>query len=99
MNSCRQLARSRRHAPDAPALTLTGEVNKPGPVELFPHMTVLQALASAGGLTQYAKEKKIYILRKKAGGEERLKFNYKRAARGLPAGNITLKPEDTIFVP
>jgi len=76
-----------------------GEVNKPGPVQLFPHMTVLQALASAGGLTQYAKEKKIYVLRKKPGGEERLRFNYKRAARGLSAGNITLKPEDTIFVP
>lgn len=76
-----------------------GEVNKPGPVQLFPHMTVLQALASAGGLTQFAKEKKIYILRKKGGAEERLKFNYKRAARGLPVDNIILKPEDTIFVP
>lgn len=75
-----------------------GQVNRPGPIQLFPGMTVLQAIASAGGLTPYAK-KKIYVLRKVQGGEKRLKFNFKRASRGLLAGVIKLKPDDTIFVP
>lgn len=76
-----------------------GQVNRPGPIQLFPGMTVLQAIASAGGLTPYAKKKKIYVLRKVQEGEKRLKFNFKRASRGLSAGGITLKPDDTIFVP
>lgn len=76
-----------------------GQVNRPGPIQLFPGMTVLQALASAGGLTPYANEKKIYVLRKVSGGEKRLMFNFKRASRGLPSGDIKLRPDDTIFVP
>lgn len=76
-----------------------GEVNRPGPVQLFPKMTVLQALATAGGLTQYANQKNIYVLRKQNGRQERFRFNYKRAIRGETTENIVLKPGDTIVVP
>ena len=46
---------------------LLGEVGKKGPVEMTPGMTLLQAIASAGGLTDFANAKKIYILRDEAG--------------------------------
>jgi polysaccharide biosynthesis/export protein len=76
-----------------------GEVNRPGPLMLFPNMTVIQAIASAGSFTQFANEKKIYVLRKEGSKEKRYPFNYKEAIRGEMQQNIVLKPGDTIVVP
>ena len=79
---------------------ILGEVSKPGPVLLVPNMTVLQVLSVAGGLSQYANEKKIYVLRKENGKETRLLFDYRQAVEGRgPGRNIVLKPGDTIVVP
>lgn len=79
---------------------LIGEVNRPGPLVLSPSMTVLQAIAAAGGPTAYANQKKIYVLRSEASGQTKLPFNYKEAIKGNNAGqNIALKPGDTIVVP
>ena len=77
-----------------------GEVNRPGPVSLTPKMTVLEALSTAGGFTQFANQKGIYILRNENGKQNRYAFNYKKAIRGEAAQqNIILKPGDTIVVP
>jgi polysaccharide export outer membrane protein len=46
-----------------------GQVNKPGGITLLPHMTVLQAISSVGGLNQYANQKRIYVMRN-AGGQQ-----------------------------
>lgn len=78
---------------------ILGEVGRPGPMALQPSMTVLQALASSGGLSPYANGKKIYILRNESGGQEKLWFNYKKALKGDNSKNILLKPDDTIVVP
>ena len=78
---------------------LIGEVNRPGAIPMLPQMTVLQALASAGGFTDFANLKKIYILRGEAGKQHRLFFNYKEAIRGDMRQNVVLKPGDTIVVP
>lgn len=51
---------------------LIGEVTKVGPVDVTPGMTLLEAVSSAGGLTQYANSKKIYILRKQDSKQERI---------------------------
>ena len=59
-----------------------GEVNKVGPVMLTPGMTPLQAIVSAGGLTQFANSKHIYILRTVDGKQEKIPFNYKAALKG-----------------
>jgi polysaccharide biosynthesis/export protein len=75
-----------------------GEVNKVGPLMMTPGMTVLQAIVSAGGLSQFANSKKIYILRTVNGKEQKLPFNYKQALKGDNQG-ITLLPGDTIVVP
>src|SRR5260370_21950926 len=42
---------------------VTGEATRPGAYPLLPNMTVLQALTSASGFTQFARTKKIYVLR------------------------------------
>ena len=49
---------------------------------LLPRMTVLQALSSAGGFTQFAKMKKIYIRRLENGKETKFPFNYKEVING-----------------
>lgn len=79
---------------------IVGEVGHAGPIAMLPQMNVLQALASAGGFTQYANSKKIYVLRTENGVQRRLPFNYKQAVRGQnPQQNILLLPGDTIVVP
>lgn len=78
---------------------LLGEVVKRGPVEMTPGMTLLEAIASAGGLTDFANSKKVYILRNEAGTQQKIPANYKEALKGNPALNVVLKPGDTIVVP
>ncbi len=77
---------------------LVGEVGKVGPLMLTPGMTVLQAIVTAGGLSQFANSKHIYILRKVGGREQKLLFNYKQALKGENQG-VSLLPGDTIVVP
>jgi polysaccharide export outer membrane protein len=62
-------------------------------------MTLLDAIASAGGLTDYANAKKIYILRDEAGKHERIPVHYKEALKGNSEFNLVLERGDTIVVP
>jgi polysaccharide export outer membrane protein len=79
---------------------ITGEVAHAGALPLLPNMTVLQALSSAGGFTQFAKLKSIYVLRTEDGKQVKHPFNYKEVVKGnLPEQNILLQPGDTIVVP
>jgi polysaccharide biosynthesis/export protein len=79
---------------------LVGAVNKVGPVPLLSSMTVLQVLAEAGGVTEYAKKKKIYIMRSENGKQVKLPFNYDAVVKGEHMEqNIQVLPDDTIVVP
>jgi polysaccharide export outer membrane protein len=79
---------------------LTGEVAKAGALPLLPDMTVLQALSSAGGFTQFAKLKSIYILRNEGGKQVKHPFNYKEVVKGKnQEENILLQSGDVIVVP
>ncbi len=78
---------------------LLGEVNRPSAYPLLPGMTVLQALSSAGGFTQFANLKRIYVLRVENGKQQKLPFNYKEALSKGDQNNISLKAGDTIVVP
>ena len=79
---------------------VTGEVTRPGAFPLLPGMTVLQALTSGGGFTQFAKIKNIYVLRTEDGRQVKLPFNYKAVVGGKkPEDNVLLQPGDTIVVP
>jgi polysaccharide export outer membrane protein len=78
---------------------LIGEVGKTGPIEMTPGMTLLEAIATAGGVSEYANKKKIYILRDENGKHLKLPVQYKEALKGNSALNLALKPGDTIVVP
>ena len=79
---------------------VTGEVMRPGAQPLLPNMTVLQALTSAGGFTQFARTKNIYVLRTEDGKQVKHPFNYKAVLDGKhPEDNIQLQPGDVIVVP
>lgn len=79
---------------------VTGMVVKGGPFPLSGDMTVMQAIALAGGLQEYADSKNIVIIRKDEGRERYFKFNYKDVLKQKNvAQNILLKPGDTIVVP
>jgi len=79
---------------------VTGEVTRPGAMPLLPNMTALQALSSAGGFTQFAKLKGIYVLRTEGGKQVKHPFNYKEVIGGKhPEENISLEPGDVIVVP
>jgi polysaccharide export outer membrane protein len=78
---------------------LLGEVGKKGPIEMTPGMTLLEAIGSAGGITEDANAKKIYILRNEAGKHEKIPVHYKQALKGDSTLDLVLKPGDTIVVP
>jgi polysaccharide export outer membrane protein len=75
-----------------------GEVYHPGAVNLQAPLTVLQALAIAGGLKDFANAKNIKILRKTPNGVQTIAFNYKDAVKSSHAP-IYLRPGDTVVVP
>jgi polysaccharide export outer membrane protein len=79
---------------------ITGEVAKPGAYPLTGPRTVMQLIALAGGLNEYADANSITIMRIENGRQRSFQFRYKDVARGKAlAQNITLQPGDTVVVP
>jgi polysaccharide export outer membrane protein len=79
---------------------ITGEVARPGPYPLTAPTSVLQLIAMAGGLQEFAKKKDIIILRTEAGSQVTFQFDYSSVVkRKKLQQNIFLKPGDTIVVP
>jgi polysaccharide export outer membrane protein len=77
-----------------------GGVKKEGPIPYTYKMTIMQGLSEAGGLTDYAKRKKIYVLRNENGRQYKLAFDYDAVLRGEHMElNLPLLPGDTIVVP
>jgi len=83
------------------SFNIMGNVFKPGYYPLTHPITVLDAIALSGGFRDFAKEKKIYILRTTANGkQERLHFNYKQVIKGQNMSqNIMLQPHDVLVIP
>jgi polysaccharide export outer membrane protein len=79
---------------------ITGQVARPGPYPVSGQMTVLQLVAVAGGLLEYANGKKISIMRNEDGKTTSYRFNYNEVSEGKKLEqNIVLKPGDTVIVP
>ncbi len=79
---------------------ITGRVTTPGSHPLTGPLTVMQAIALAGGLTEYADSKNITVLRSQNGESRTLRFNYKDVVKGKNLQqNVQLLPGDTVVVP
>lgn len=79
---------------------ITGLVSKPSAYPLIGSMNVLQLIALAGGLVEYAGKDKIQIIRVTGGKPEYFKFNYSEVMRQKNVGqNIELRPGDIVVVP
>jgi polysaccharide export outer membrane protein len=83
------------------SFNIVGKVGKPGSYDLAKPMTVLDAIAVAGGFQDFAKTGKIYVLRRDADGSRKmLPFNYKLVIKGQGLNqNVELQSGDTIVVP
>jgi len=79
---------------------ITGEVTHAGAFPLLPGTTILQALSGAGGFTNFANTKKIYMFRMVNGKRVVFPFNYKEVIHGKNTSqNVVLQAGDTIVVP
>jgi polysaccharide export outer membrane protein len=79
---------------------ITGNVERPGTFPLLRSTTVLQLIALAGGLKEFAKSGDIVVVRNEAGRPLTFPFNYDDMKnRKNLAQNIELKPGDTVIVP
>jgi polysaccharide export outer membrane protein len=79
---------------------ITGEVNAPGAYPLTGTRTVMQAIALAGGVREFARKDEITVLRANGNQPRALRFNYDEVARGRRLEqNVELQPGDTIVVP
>jgi polysaccharide export outer membrane protein len=77
-----------------------GKVNRPGEFLVGHATSVMQALSLAGGLTPYASENKIKVIRRGTDGEEVHPFRYGDIAKGLELEqNILLQRGDVVVVP
>jgi polysaccharide biosynthesis/export protein len=78
---------------------ITGEVAKPNEYPLSGRMTVMQAIAKAGGLTEYANKSKVTILRTENGNTVVLKVNYSDILSGKNVKqNYELRAGDVVNV-
>lgn len=80
---------------------VVGQVLRPGSYSLVRPTKVLDAIALAGGFADFAKVKKIYVLRQKPDGSSvRIPFNYREVIDGDdPGQNVSLEAGDTVVVP
>src|SRR4029453_7240725 len=78
-------------------VSVLGEVQKPGVLQLRAPTTVLEAIALAGGCRAFASPRKIIIFRRDdAGQTQRLRFNYNRAVGVAGEENVALRSGDVV---
>jgi polysaccharide export outer membrane protein len=81
-------------------VTVMGEVKNPGRYEIRSRATVLDAIAQAGGFTEFASRSRVAILRPDGRTLLRIPIRYREAVSGTgDEARISLKPGDTIVVP
>lgn len=80
-------------------VAVVGEVRTPTVARLAPGWGVLQALASAGGLTELADKDRIFVLRRTAKSTLRIRFTYELLTRPEgPASQFPLQTNDVVVV-
>jgi polysaccharide export outer membrane protein len=82
-------------------INVLGQVFRPGTYALIPPMSVIDAVATAGGLREFAKPNKIYVLRTLPTGQvERIKVQYNNVLKGKHGTqDVMLQTRDTVVIP
>jgi len=80
-------------------VAIVGAVKMPGRYELKSPMTVLEVIALAQGLTDFASRDKITIIRAENGKTTHIPFNYRKIADGANQENFFVRPGDIVVVP
>jgi polysaccharide export outer membrane protein len=76
-----------------------GEVTKPGGFPLRGPMSVMQAIAVAGGRTEFAKDEVVWLRQQADGATERVSLSFRELVKGEAAGALWLRPGDVLYVP
>ena len=80
-------------------VAVVGSVKMAGDYEIKSQATVLELLARAQGLTEFANRDKIVVLRQNGAKTDRIKFNYRKVAEGNDQDNFYVRAGDVIVVP
>ena len=79
---------------------VSGKVQNPGQFVVGRYIDVLQAITLAGGLTPFADQDGIHVIRRTADGEQVFEFDYAAVQRGRKLDqNILLQSDDIVVVP
>jgi len=80
-------------------VSVLGEVRKPGRFDFKSRATVLDAIALAGGLSDYAARSRIVIIRQDGGSTKRIPVNYNKIVSASSEDDFFLQPGDVVVVP
>jgi protein involved in polysaccharide export with SLBB domain len=78
-------------------ISVLGQVNKPGPISYFPKMTIMDAIAAAGGFTPVAAQNQVKLRRDINGKVESATLRVGDISEGR-SPNVVLLPRDVLFV-
>jgi polysaccharide export outer membrane protein len=85
---------------DGNKVYVIGKVNRPGEFQVNRYVDVVQALSMAGGMTPYASDNKITVLRRENGKQKSIPFRYGDIEKGEDLEqNIILQSGDVVLVP
>ena len=79
-------------------IPVLGEVRRPDVYKVSRKITVLDAIALAGGFTEFAKKDHVIVIRKSSSGEQRITINLKKYLKNGTGEPFYLKPSDVVFV-
>jgi polysaccharide export outer membrane protein len=86
--------------PIAEAVFVQGEVRAPGIVKFSKNLTVLRAIAQAGGLTQLAAGNRVSVLRSEGEKKQNLRVNVNDVIKNPESTpDMILQPNDIVIVP
>ena len=79
-------------------ISVLGEVRRPDVYKIKNRVTVLDAIAMAGGFTDLARPNKVIVLRNTPGGPQRIKVNIKQLVDDDTGAPFYLQTLDTVYV-
>ena len=83
---------------NSPRISVLGNVRKPDVYKMHAQVSVLDAIALAGGFNEYAKRNKVIVIRTTTSGIQRFKLNVKKLLEDPSPGIFYLSQNDTLYV-